>query len=200
LKSHATAVIVFVRNAILGKVKTRIGASTGATEALKIYQQLCELTIKQIKSFESDKYVYYSDYIENADSWDSYFKVQQQGDDLGSRMFKAFQQLLVKYEKVILIGSDCPYLQSSHLIEAANVLDEKDCVFGPAYDGGYYLIGLRRLIPQLFENMPWSTDKLLKKSIQSLLEYEISFQLLEILEDIDTLQDWSRFLVWEAEN
>ena len=187
------AIIIFVRNPVLGKVKTRLAKTMGNGKALLIYQLLLEHTRQVTGNLHCDKFVYYSDYIDENDDWNNvlYKKKLQSGGDLGERMANAFKQLFASgYQRLIIIGSDCLDLTSDLINEAFNRLKEADVVFGPSTDGGYYLLGLKvPYPPELFENKNWSTDTVLSDSLKTLEASGTSYQLLIPLNDIDEESD-----------
>ena len=151
-------VIIFVKNSIPGTVKTRLAKTIGDKNACDIYDTLVDLTRKTVKNLNLDKQVYFSRSIE-ASHWDGFEKRIQQGTDLGARMFNAFNNGFKKgYEQIVLIGSDLPDISTDLIKKAFHNLHQNDLVFGPAQDGGYYLIGMSKLQAQVFQNKPWSTS------------------------------------------
>lgn len=189
------ALIIFIKNPVKGQVKTRLARAVGEEAVLSIYLQLCSLTRQVALSFEGTKYLFYSDEVLNDDEWkpDQFNKQVQRGSDLGERMLNAFRMVFEQHEKIILIGSDCPYLQIDHLNQAIQKLNESDCVLGPALDGGYYLIGLRRMIDELFIDRSWSHPGVFDQSIKTLNQGNHSVTVLEPLEDIDEIEEWDRY-------
>jgi uncharacterized protein len=186
------AIIIFTRNPELGTCKTRLAKTIGEEAALDIYKFLLKHTANTTKSINADKYVFYSEKIKKEDIWnDSIFKKKlQKGDDLGARMENAFIDLFQSgYQKVIIIGSDLLDLNASQINEAFEKLNEHDVVFGPAKDGGYYLLGLSNFHPCIFQNKPWSKANLLEVTLQELGQKNVSLTLLETLNDIDTFED-----------
>ncbi|MCS6991430.1 MAG: TIGR04282 family arsenosugar biosynthesis glycosyltransferase [Chitinophagales bacterium] len=184
--------IVFVRNAISGKVKTRLARTLGADKALEIYRQLLDHTHRITCHLPVDKAVFYSDFIEQNDLWNhqAYLKQQQKGGDLGKRMLQAFRWAFgIGYKKVVLIGSDTFQLRESHLTAAFDHLNRCDVVIGPAHDGGYYLIGMKQIYPALFKSKKWSSDTVLHATLEDLRSINGSYHLLEELVDIDTEED-----------
>lgn len=182
-------VIVFVKNRVLGKVKTRLAKTIGDTTTLEIYSELLKLTEIAVQNTDADVHVYYSEHIES-DSWEGSSRFIQSGNDLGDRMLKAFQNGFEQgYENIVLIGSDLPDITHTIIEEALDSLTHKSIVFGPAKDGGYYLIGLKNQKKYLFENKPWSTSKLLDVTLQEILQRKDSVALLTPLNDIDTYED-----------
>ena len=121
----SSALIIFVRNPVLGKVKTRLASTLGDEKALEIYRILLRHTSDVTKDLAVDKFVFYDDHIDQNDIWenDIFEKFLQQGSDLGERMTKAFDYLFKKkYSKVIIIGSDCFELSESILSQAFDAL------------------------------------------------------------------------------
>lgn len=184
--------IIFVKNLIPGSVKTRLAAEIGIEGALDVYQFLVECTSEMATEVESDRVVYYSEYIELDDVFDQElftFQVQR-GNDLGVRMLNAFKDsFALGYDKVVVIGSDCFELKSDHIEEAFDHLENNEVVIGPASDGGYYLLGLTKEYPALFENKTYSHNKVLKELLAAVGAQDLSFELLPELNDIDTLDD-----------
>ena len=182
--------IVFAKNPVLGKVKTRLAESIGDENAFRVYQELLSHTEEVTSTLSNcDIHIYYSDTIE-ASRWNKSEYFVQNGSDLGERMMDAFKREFDKgYTEIIGIGTDLPDLDGKLLIEAFQSLDQNDVVFGPTKDGGYYLIGMTELHTCVFENKPWSTSTLLQDTLQELNENNIRYKLLETLDDIDTVED-----------
>jgi len=189
------ALLIFAKNLIYGRVKTRIAATMGNDLAMDIYQQLLSRTHLAAKTADADKIVFYSDYIEE-DIWDikEFEKEIQQGNDLGERMKNAFITAFEKsYEKVIIVGTDCPQIDEKILEDAFAELDDHDIIIGPSTDGGYYLLGLKKAEPFLFENIKWSTGSVLKETISRCITNNWSYFLLPELTDIDEEKDLAHF-------
>ncbi|MGV6862530.1 MAG: TIGR04282 family arsenosugar biosynthesis glycosyltransferase [Putridiphycobacter sp.] len=181
--------IVFVKPPIAGKVKTRLAKSIGDQKALEVYLSLLKLTHKEIKTLPCDVHIYSSGKWEN-DIFGSLPVFVQKGHDLGEKMVHAFQQSLTKsYERIILIGSDLPDLNAEIILNGFKALSSHDTVFGPALDGGYYLIGMKKNHPFIFTHKPWSQPQLLQQTLTELKTNQISYHLLQSLNDIDTLED-----------
>jgi rSAM/selenodomain-associated transferase 1 len=184
------ALIVFVKNIRLGKVKTRLAKTVGDEAAFEVYKHLVGITEKESQSVSNvDRLIYFSDVIIDT-KWAGDTKYVQEGADLGERMKRAFQMAFDKgYEQVVGIGSDLPDLNKAVIELAFEKLNEKETVFGPAEDGGYYLLGMNELIPTIFENKSWSTSGLLEETLTDLNEQNRSVVLLKTLNDIDTIED-----------
>ena len=184
--------IVFVKNPELGKVKTRLAATIGPQQALDIYRMLLQRTRESIKNLPFVKMVCYSSYVDNADLWENHLfhKALQKGGDLGEKMYDAFESAFkAGYKYVGIIGSDCPDVTESLLLDAFTKLKDHDLVIGPAKDGGYYYLGMNELYKPLFFNKSWSTDKLLKETLQEAKLLGLKTLLLETLSDIDEEKD-----------
>ena len=194
-KETSEVLLIFVKNPVKGRVKTRLAQTIGETKALSVYRQLIEITKRVTSHFPVDKQVWYSDAIVEADLWDDerFTKFKQKGEDLGIRMRAAFKQAFEQsYKKVVIIGSDCPDLNESHLEEAFMALDTHDVVIGPAEDGGYYLLGMTHFIPTLFEGITWSEATVFEQTIHKLRSRSKTWHVLSALNDIDDINDLKR--------
>ncbi|WP_347373147.1 TIGR04282 family arsenosugar biosynthesis glycosyltransferase [Aequorivita sp. Q41] len=184
------ALIIFTRNPELGKVKTRLAKTVGDESALKIYKFLLNHTVEITKKINVDKFVFYSETINQNDIWDTdiFKKKLQTGKDLGDRMNNAFLELFkIGYEKVIIIGSDMFDLDKKDLDSAFAALYTKQFVIGPATDGGYYLLGMNELNPAIFQDKNWGTSSVLGKTLENLKDEK--YLLLEERNDVDYYED-----------
>jgi uncharacterized protein len=188
----ACAVIIFVRHPQKGRVKTRLASTMGDDKALAIYKLLLLHTYSLVQNGKIPVYVYYTDDIVQDDLWQGEYiiKKQQHGTDLGNRMSNAFGEVFTAgHQKVIIIGSDCFELSPAEMIAAFNALEENDAVIGPATDGGYYLLGLKKLIPAIFKNIAWSTATVKDDTVKILNKNNYSLSLLQTLTDVDEEKD-----------
>ena len=182
--------LIFTRNPELGKVKTRLAKTVGDKTALDIYLFLLQKTKEVTKSITCDKTVYYSEKIIEDDLWNrsNYQKREQFGKDLGEKMKNAIDDGFKKrYTKIIVIGSDLFDLKPSLINDAFEKLDNNDVVIGPATDGGYYLIGLKKLHLKIFENKNWGTSTVREDTLKNL--EKVNVHLLPMLNDIDVIED-----------
>lgn len=185
--------IVFVKNLVTGKVKSRLALTTGYNSALEIYSDLMGKIHDMAVNLPYDKQVAYSDNIETNDIWEIeiFDKTVQQGTTIGTRMHSAFKKAFnAGYENVILIGSDIINLNSDLIIEAFSKIQQSDLVLGPATDGGYYLIGLKSPVKQLFENKDWSTNKVFIQTLKDCIDLDMNVGLLTELSDLDNIKDF----------
>ena len=181
--------IIFVKNIKLAKVKTRLAKTVGNENAIKVYKALVEITEKVTSNMNIDKRIYFSDAI-NHKQWKNDFKAVQKGSNLGERMSNAFQDGFDDgYTEIVLIGSDLPNITKNVIDRGFKSLKNKDVVFGPAEDGGYYLIGFSKFHKCVFENKAWSTSSLLEETLAELNQKKIEVSLIETLNDIDTFED-----------
>jgi rSAM/selenodomain-associated transferase 1 len=190
--STKNILIIFAKNLIYGKVKTRLAASIGNDNAYEIYKELLYRTRSVIQKIKVDKVVYYSELIQaNGDVFDANFlKATQMGNDLGERMMNAFREMFDDgYNKAVIIGTDCPSLNEEIINEAFEKLNENDVVIGPASDGGYYLSGIKKLHHCLFENVHWSTQTVLIETLSICDSNNLAYFLLPALHDIDEEKD-----------
>ncbi len=191
------ALIVFVKNPQLGKVKTRLAKDIGDEKALEVYLQLLQHTLDATLPLPVDKLLYYSSFVDEADMWPatSYQKyVQYPSADLGERMHLAFEQAFaVGYQQVAIIGSDCPGLTTDLLNRAFEQLDDHDFVIGPANDGGYYLLGMKKLQKRLFEHKEWSTSNVMDNTLWDIKALQMTYSMLPMLNDIDNKEDLLEF-------
>ncbi len=192
------AIIIFIKNPIKGKVKTRLAASVGDDKALAIYQALLTHTRMLTSKTNAQKHLFYSNYLDQHDDWSEniFHKNVQQGDDLGDRMFNAFNKVLTNHESAVIIGSDCASLTLDILNNAFQQLESKDFVIGPAQDGGYYLLGMKQAEKSVFENIEWSTEEVLPKTLSRIKTLGKSVAMLPTLSDIDYVEDWEKY-GWE---
>ncbi len=206
---NENALIIFVKNPILGKIKTRLAATMGNEKALKIYQYLLAHTRSITKNLEAEKYVFYSNFIDKTDEWSNeiYHKKKQISEpDLGLKMAQAFREIMAKnHQKVVIIGSDCIDLSEEILQESYQQLIDNEVVIGAANDGGYYLIGFdfRKLgkasnavLDTLFIGKKWSHAQVFEEAIAGFRQWELKYAELPKLTDIDEEKDIH--FTWES--
>lgn len=191
LKTSSRALLIFTRNPVPGKCKTRLAAVIGAQAALDIYLILLRHTASICAELKDvDKLVYFSEHPGDRSVWNpEIFDYRlQEGADLGLRMQHAFEDAFkAGYSEVIIIGSDLLDLSTSDLEEAFQQLIKAEVVLGPAQDGGYYLLGQKRPIPGIFQNKAWGSSTVLKDTLEDLKEVKTS--LLHVRNDIDRYED-----------
>jgi rSAM/selenodomain-associated transferase 1 len=194
---NSNLLIVFIKNPVEGEVKTRLGASIGSKNALQIYKKLLEHTrdVAVELAPEIDIQVWYSSIIDRRDLWEGhgFEKFLQRGNDLGARMAGAISGgFKAGYERVVIIGSDCPDVIPKHIQSAFSDLKTHDAVIGPATDGGYYLLGLNEFQEDLFRKKEWSESSVFDQTMAVFKDRDLSVCRLEELNDIDTIEDLKR--------
>ena len=184
--------IIFVKQPQLGKVKTRLAATIGDEQALQIYLKLLKRTQTITMPLNEDKAVYYTPNIQYDDLWEEthYRKARQPDGDLGERMLRAFEESFAQgYQRVCIIGSDCYQLTTEVIEQAFKALSTHDLVIGPSTDGGYYLLGMRQLYPELFRGKHWSTASVGKDTIADAERMQLRWFALPMLSDVDEEDD-----------
>tara|TARA_B100001248_G_scaffold200884_1_gene155104 strand:- start:938 stop:1543 length:606 start_codon:yes stop_codon:yes gene_type:complete len=187
-------VLVFCKNQILGKVKSRLAIKIGQKKALLIYSELVNKTASIVNSLSVEVHLYYSDYIEENDNFNpsKVKKFIQKGNNLGDRIINALNISFKKFSPVVIIGSDLWKLEISDIEDAFRILKNKNIVIGPSTDGGYYLIGMNYLDTKIFENKNWGQENVLNDTIKD-IDDKTDVHLLDEKTDIDTYDDLCQF-------
>jgi rSAM/selenodomain-associated transferase 2/rSAM/selenodomain-associated transferase 1 len=195
--------IVFTRYPEPGKAKTRLIRSLGTHGAAELHRRMAEHTLARARELQEYRQVPIEVRYEGGnkhlmEQWlgpDISYLPQGSGN-LGKRMARCFREALqAGMSRVVLVGTDVPDISPRLLLEAFEALVHSDLVLGPARDGGYYLIGLRKVYPQLFVDMPWGTEKVLQRTMRIADELRLSVVFLETLDDVDRPEDlhlWKR--------
>lgn len=183
------AIVVFSKAAERGTVKTRLRSAIGDDHCLALHLAMLQDTMDCCAGSGAAVVLYLAGEAGLPFSVSTPVCKQVEGD-LGTRMKRAFEETLPAFEKVVIVGTDAPGLTPSILEEAFRALDQKPLVLGPSEDGGYYLIGLNRMIPEVFEHIPWSTREVLQRTLQKAPAGEA--HLLPVLFDVDAPDDLSR--------
>jgi rSAM/selenodomain-associated transferase 1 len=189
------ALIIFAKAPIPGKVKTRLCPPLTDEEAATLHGSLVLDVLERTQLPSMDRFMACAPSAEHV-----FFKIleerhgvrllTQSGGDLGNRMQQALRAVLNSgYRRALLIGTDVPAISRSLLSQAMDLLGSHDVVLGPAADGGYYLIGLSRLIPELFVDMPWSSDRVCTLTEEKARGLGLMTGLLPRQRDLDTVQD-----------
>jgi uncharacterized protein len=183
------ALIVFTRRAELGKVKTRIAATLGNDKALEIYVQLLHYTQQICKEINASVQVFTTGNGSD-ELWNGFAIHEQREGDLGERMQQAFATVLaLGYENIVIIGSDCLQLTSTIINNAFEKLHNHDTVIGAAEDGGYYLLGMKKIHALLFANKQWGTNTVYAATMQNIRQLQLSCYQLPMLNDVDEAAD-----------
>lgn len=200
IESPQAYLIVFARYPEIGKVKTRLIPDLGAELATDIYKQMAEFTLSQARALRLVRKIciqvcFTGGTKAEMQAWlgdDLDYQIQV-GENLGDRLINALKTAMTN-NPAIVIGTDCPELTTQILDRAFSQLQHHDLVLGRAIDGGYYLIGLQKFMPQLFTNIPWSTPQVLAKTLDISQKMGLREFMLPTLSDVDTAEDLA---VWE---
>ena len=196
--SHARALLVFAREPVAGRVKTRLIPAIGPTAATAVYRYLLTHTLQAASQAAVEHRDLWLDHVATPSplaglARSAGFRIScQSGADLGARMDHAMRQASAYAGATVLIGSDCPDYSVTYLDAAFAALQRDDAVIGPASDGGYVLIGLRRPQPALFVDVAWGTDRVLATTRDRLRQLGLRWQELAPLDDVDRPEDLRR--------
>ena len=195
------ALVIFAKAPVPGQVKTRLCPPLTPDEAATLHGSFVLDTLERTRAAVMKLKLPLDRYLACAPSSTLvFFKIMeerqavklmdQEGENLGERMSRAFDRMFEKgYRRVLIVGADVPSLPLDHYTQALAQLEKHDVALGPALDGGYYLIGLNKPAPGLFEGIPWSTDRVLSVTRDKAAGLGLSVGLLPEWRDIDTIDD-----------
>lgn len=185
-------VMVFARAPRAGAVKTRIARRIGDARAARLHQRLVRTAVLTATAAHVGP-------VElHASARHAFFRTLgvpsrlQRGADLGSRMYYALCRALRRHRRAVLIGSDSPALKPADIARAAHLLRSIDVVLAPAEDGGYALIGARRITPEVFADVEWGSEQVLAQTRANLARTGLSVRLLRTVWDVDRPEDLER--------
>ncbi len=197
--SPTPQLVVMAKRPGLGLVKTRLARGIGAVEATRFYRRTSLDLLQRVAgdprwqtllALAPDRAVH------DEGVWpEGLPRVAQGPGDLGRRMGRLMRDL--PPGPVVIVGSDIPGIAPAHIAEAFGKLGEADAVFGPADDGGYWLVGLRRRprIVEIFERVRWSSETTLADTLANVRRAGLAAAMLETLIDVDTAEDLARWRV-----
>jgi uncharacterized protein len=194
--TFANHLVVFARSPVVGRVKQRLGRTEGAVEAVRIYRVLVYGLLRRVTRDPRWRCWLYLDpdsAATNSGGWPrGLARRVQGGGDLGARMARPFREL--PPGPVVLVGTDIPDLRSAHIARAFAALGRADVVFGPASDGGFWLVGLRRRprVLKIFDGVDWSASQTLDQTLASLPQ-GTRVEIIDTLSDIDDADDLARW-------
>ena len=198
--NRSPVVALFVRVPVPGQVKTRLVGGLGAGGACRLYQAMVADILSNIQACAFPLYLFHDGTEKSAlpAAWVAAAAkvIAQQGEGIGARMAAAFEYCFAEnIDQVILVGSDIPGLDADILVNASAALALHDAAMVPVIDGGYCLIALQRerYRSSILEEIPWSTDQVLRVTLQRCEECGMSVALQRPLRDIDTMADVQRY-------
>jgi uncharacterized protein len=193
----AERLIVFVKAPRPGLVKSRLARALGEAGACDAYQRLARAVFRRIATLREVELRFTpEDAFQEIKPWlrMHWTAAAQSSGDLGARLHAAFTDAFAQGStRVVIIGSDCAELEVADIQAAWRALRSHHVVLGPARDGGYWLIGLRRPEPALFREMAWSTPDVFRETVDRIRSNNLSLFLLPERSDVDTIEDWRRF-------
>ena len=192
---------VFARFPEPGRAKTRLIPALGSEGAARLHAEMVRHTLRRVDELDGMRRASIEVWFAGGDAerfqlafGEGRYYPQSDGD-LGTRMAHAFGTMLADARAAVIVGTDCPAITAQIVSDAFDALRGHDLVLGPATDGGYYLIGLRRPIPDLFDRMPWGTAQVLSETLARAKRLSLAVHLLPPLDDVDEPSDLA---VWEA--
>lgn len=191
--------LIFTKSPVLGEVKTRLQPDYTPEQSLKLHKHMMLNTLvlsKKLTDIDTDLCCTPNRNTMFFLECENQFPVtlsDQLGDELGERMAFSLSSALQTYEKVIIIGTDCPNLDETYIQQAIDALDTVDAVIGPAEDGGYVLLGLRKFSLDLFTDFVWGSDTVLSQTRKVLNELAWTSKELGIMHDVDRPEDLHRY-------
>ncbi len=198
---NKSALLVFTRAPVPGQTKTRLIPLLGTQGAAEFHQTVLQSTLAEanVSDFGTVEIWCATEndhpFLKQCELDYSCAMKIQQGNDLGERMHHATETTLAENTFVVLIGSDCPAITTDILNQSYQHLsDGKDAVLGPASDGGYYLIGLKKLNSHIFQDIVWGEANVAERTRQNFDELSLDYVELEELTDIDTPDDYQRYI------
>ncbi|HSQ86606.1 MAG TPA: TIGR04282 family arsenosugar biosynthesis glycosyltransferase [Desulfobacterales bacterium] len=200
-KQMEKLLVIVAKQPVPGRVKTRLFPKLSPEAAADLYRCFLQDRIKEVSSLNGvDRAIAYTpeDAKETFASLalDGFELFAQRGKHLGERLNNIFLEKLSQgYEAVSIVDSDSPDLPKSLINESFELLltGQADIVLGPCYDGGYYLVGIRKPHPELFRNIPWSTENVLSVTLEKARKMGLNVKLLSIWNDLDTFEDLVEF-------
>jgi rSAM/selenodomain-associated transferase 1 len=180
---------------LVGKVKTRLAKEIGEVRVLAAYQKMGRFLFQHLNPhFPCEIHYAPASGLAPMREWlggaHRYFP--QPSGDLGKRMFFALDSALKRgADSAILLGGDCPYVTAEVIGEAQRALEVHDLVIGPAIDGGYYLLGAKKVHHCLFREIPWGTGRVFQLTLKRIQTAMLTVKILERLADVDDLASWT---------
>ena len=201
ISANAKAVLVFAKPVRPGHVKTRLRGLLTAQEAAEVHLACVKDTAAMVASVGG-----YRKWLLAAGQFDSARNLARQAQlssrwrlgvqadrDLGERLACAFRShFRAGVRKVVVVGTDTPWMDPQRIVRAFQLLDATDVVIGPTDDGGYYLIGARRPVPEMFRGIRWGTGEVFEQTVAALRKANASYRLLPRDFDLDRPEDLHR--------
>jgi len=196
--SGLRALLVFAKTPKPGKVKTRLLAAVSAEVAAALHEACIADTLRLVRKmrgcdaivFAAGGTRYFRELVKKQKRGARVRVLPQRGEELGVRMGNAFRKCFAMgYREVVVIGTDTPWMGAERVRKAFSELKANDVVIGPAEDGGYYLLGMRKFVPEVFRAIPWSTERVLELTLKVIVKGKLRGKLLRRDFDLDRPED-----------
>jgi rSAM/selenodomain-associated transferase 1 len=197
----SNTLVIFVKAPLAGDVKTRLIPTLNPAQAAELYQCFVKDVVRSMRRLkEVSLQIAYQPHARVPDpSWAGCFlsHFKQEGQSLGERLCRAFTSAYQsRAKRVIMIGCDSPTLPAAYVQQAFRMLKDCDVVLGPATDGRFYLVGMSKFCPGLFEQVIGSSEEVFDRTLSSARKYGYSLRTLPPYFDIDTPEDLET--VWRS--
>lgn len=187
------AILQFLKSPESDRVKTRLWPTIGEENARLLHKKLASLVANHLGNMKHvDRYLWSTQLGDFAERLALTYEMthrQQVGESLGERLSFAVKSSFPRHKKVLVIGSDCPFIGEDYMNAAIHALDSQDVVLGPAKDGGYVLIGMNKYHSQFFEHISWGSEHVLSQTLEKTVALNLTYTLLPVLNDIDVASD-----------
>jgi rSAM/selenodomain-associated transferase 1 len=193
-----SVVLVFAKLPKPGRVKTRLLGAMAPEQAAEVHRRCLEDTLALVSRVpRCQKYLRVAARpgqaraLANLLGLDQRWRVDvQRGRNLGERLHEALDSFWKQgYRKVVVVGTDTPWMGRRRIVQALRLLKTADVVLGPTADGGYYLAGVRRVIAEMFQRIPWGTSQVFRMTLRALKKEGASYRLLPLDFDLDRPED-----------
>lgn len=191
--------VIFAREPVPGRVKTRLAKDVGAEAAAALYDLMLRHVVNSVMSPQYDLII-----CKTPESGRACFEglapgaliTDQSPGDIGEKMSGVFREEFARgYRKICIIGTDCPGVSSSGIQRAFDLLGKRELVLGLSFDGGYYLVGLSAFHPELFEGISWSTGSVFSETVGKARFLGIGYALLSVRGDIDDIAGLKEYII-----
>ncbi|MBQ3645432.1 MAG: TIGR04282 family arsenosugar biosynthesis glycosyltransferase [Synergistaceae bacterium] len=205
MAENKQALIIFSRLPIGRETKTRLAPFLSEKQREELHLAMWKSIFSEVMKLQdnTDIFLYwtgsgdikdYSQFIPKR-----FFNRNQNGQNLGERMCNAMREIFSSgYNRAALIGSDIPELKHTNIIHAFEILNENTFVLGPSNDGGYWLIGMNKFIPDVFNIKTWGNSDVLSCTIKKIEELGIKYSFTDVVNDIDTYEDLRACLAFQT--
>ena len=199
-EGNENALIIFSRLPIGRETKTRLSPLLNDTQREELHLAMWNDVFSEVFRLKRiDVFLYWTgsgdvkDYLKFIPS--PFRLMEQNGVNLGERMKNAANDIMnFGYRRAVIIGSDIPSMRAENITRVFNALNASDAVIGPSKDGGYWLIGMNRFIPEIFDVTSWGSASVLNSTIENLKTSGLTYEFADTLNDMDTPDDVTEYM------